>query len=306
MANTISRLTNNALNRDVLQNLQTITSKRHALVKAQATGQTVHSISESPASITQGIEYHSEKRNLIQMNRNCVRVDAFLNISHETLKSIYTLLERSQELAAYSSSEVNKNNMFAYAQEMEGLVNQMALQINQRYVKKYLFSASEAYKPPFLLTKDDKGRVTEVAYTGGKDNPATIYVSEDTQESGFLEADKTQELLGLMQHLIALRDSLHNENIDSVKDIQKELSADENKLNQSMSSLAARMQKMKIINTNNTNTFSSVERNLSNLLDVDLFTTAAAIKTIEQTQEMSLKVSSMLLSKTNSLMDYIF
>jgi flagellar hook-associated protein 3 FlgL len=306
MANTITRLTNNALNRDVLQNLQTLTSKRYSLVKAQATGQSVHSISEAPASITQAVEYHSEKRNLIQMNRNCVRVDAFLNISHQTLKSVYGLVERAQELAAYSSSEVNKNNIFAYAQEMEGLVNQLALQLNQRYVSKYLFSASKAYEAPFLMTKDDKGKITEVAYTGGKENPADIYVATDTKENGFLEAEKTQKLLDLMQHMIDLRDSLNDENIDNIKNIQKALNLDEHTLNQSMSSLAARMQKMKIINSNNTNEFSSAERNLSNLLDVDLFTTAAAIKNIEHTQEMSLKVSSMLLSKTNSLMDYIF
>lgn len=305
MANS-ERITNTSLNRDVLQNLQTLTSRQHSLVKAQATGQSVHAISEDPAAISQAIEYHTEKRNLIQMNRNCIRVDSFLNITHGTLKSIYELLERSQELAAYSSSEVNRNNLFAYAQEVEGLVNQLALQINQRYVTKYLFSASKTYEAPFLIEKDDKGKIEKVSYQGGKDKPAEIFVSEGTKESGFLEADKTQKLLNLMQHMLDLRNSLNEGNIDNIKNVQKALTADEYNLNQSMSSLAARMQKMKIINNNNNNEFTAVERNLSNLLDVDLFTTAASIKNIEHTLEMSLKVSSMLLNKTNSLMDYLF
>ncbi len=304
MAN-LTRLTNTALNRDVLQNLQTLTSKQHALVKAQATGQNVHAISQDPAAISQAIHYHTEKRNLIQMNRNCVRVDSFLNITHSTLKSIYELLERGQELAAYSSSEVNRNNLFAYAQEVEGLVNQLALQINQRYVTKYLFSASKAYESPFVMEKDENGTIQKVAYQGGKENPAEIFVSEGTKESGFLEAEKTQKLLDLMQHMLDLRNSLKEGNIDNVKHVQKALTVDEYNLNQSMSSLAARMQKMKIVNNNNSNEFTSVESNLSNLFDIDLPTTAAGIKNIEHTLEMSLKVSSMLLNKTNSLMDYL-
>lgn len=305
MAN-LTRLTNTALNRDVLQNLQSLTSKQHTLVKAQATGQSIHAISEDPATISQAIHYHTEKRNLIQMNRNCVRVDAFLNITHGTLRSIYELLERGQELAAYSSSEVNRNNLFAYSQEVEGLVNQLALQLNQRYVTKYLFSASKAYEAPFLIEKDEEGKIQKVDYQGGKENPSEIFVSEGTKESGFLEADKTQKLLALMQHMLDLRNSLHDGDIDHVKNVQKALTVDEYNLNQSMSSLAARMQKMKIINNNNTNAFTAVERNLSNLLDVDLFTTAAGIKNIEHTLEMSLKVSSMLLNKTNTLMDFLF
>ncbi len=305
MAN-LTRLTNTALNRDVLQNLQSLTSKQHRLVKAQATGQNVHTISEDPATISQAIHYHTEKRNLIQMHRNCIRVDAFLNITHGTLKSIYELLERGQELAAYSSSEVNRNNLFAYAQEVEGLVNQLALQINQRYVTKYLFSASKAYEAPFLIEKDEEGKIQKVDYQGGTENPAEIFVSEGTKESGFLEADKTQKLLSLMQHMLDLRNSLQEGDIENVKNVQKALTLDEHNLNQSMSSLAARMQKMKIITNNNTNDFTSVERNLSNLLDVDLFTTAAGIKNIEHTLEMSLKVSSILLNKTNTLMDWLF
>lgn len=301
-----NRISSGMVDRFVKSSLTKLEAQSNTLSKAQITGQRVSSVSEDPVAIGKSIMSQSNKRNILQNARSNFRIESLSNISYESVKGLYNICTRAQELCVYGSSGMNKEDLFAYAEEVDGLISQTIGQINLKYVNTYLFGASKAYQKPFTVEQDANGAVSKINYNGGNAEPFKLPIGNDISISGINTSAQNLDLLSFANHLVALRDALKNKETDTIFNLQAALNMDETKLNINMNSLVAKTQMTKSAKSTLDSQFTAQEATISSLLDVDITELSIKIQAKQRALEMATLVSKTLMQHTGGLLQSLF
>jgi flagellar hook-associated protein 3 FlgL len=188
---------------------------------------------------------------------------------------------------------------------------------NPRHHVIFIFAGTKNDAPPFSVTRDANGRVTNVTYDGS----STVFESEiasgiavsvtvpgenssGTGVRGLFKDTRADSGADMFGHLISLRDNLLNNSSDAVRgtDLPNLLKDEENILFH-FGNVGAIQSRLEVATDLASLRSTSLESLVSKESDADLAETLVALSEIQNAYQAALKTGGTILSQ--SLLDYI-
>ncbi len=175
-----------------LQNLQKVQQEK------LVSGRRVNHLEDDPATAANVLDGRVAREALIQMRDNAGTADSIAETSISTLDYLKGVANQAQ--AVIESTSLRGA---AGAQQVQGMLTDAVAAANTRYNGEYLFGGSATGSAPFSIDNDSG----QVVYNGSGDG-REFNVSGDVSLSPFTSDATNQEILGFLNGLVALRDSL--------------------------------------------------------------------------------------------------
>ena len=104
-----------------------------------ATGQKITKPSDDGVQFGRVVKLESDKRNLIQLNRNAGVAEDLINVSTMNMEKLQDINVRGQEIARIASSGVNATGNTMYLEEVNQLIEEAVNRANASFQDKFLF-----------------------------------------------------------------------------------------------------------------------------------------------------------------------
>ncbi len=166
----------------------------------------------------------------------------------------------------------------------------------------YLFGGTASANPPFQVTRDASGNITNVSYVGSSVT-ASVPISSSASISPSADAGTNQGLADFMNSLVSLRDALNQNNPAAATTAATNVDSTENTIINAISEAGAIQSRIQVTQSQLTAQATNLGQLVSNDLDVD---ESKAMVTLSQTQvayQAALQSTTTILNK--SLLDYL-
>jgi flagellar hook-associated protein 3 FlgL len=300
----------------LLGNQLTELATKQARLQAQAgTGQRFSISSEDPRSMRTVMDLQSEIKSLGQYDKNIARLRDTLDTSYTVTSHLKKVSDRANEIATLAEGIRTDDELGAYANEIDQLIDQGVQLANSRHQGTYLFAGTDNQAAPFVSNRDASGKITSVQYNGST-SVAEIEIDQGVSLAVNIPgANSTGSgLRGLLTdsqngadffgHLISLRDNLKAGNSAAIAatDLPNLLKDEENFVYHYgfIGAAQARLETTAKIGEQRK---LSLEGLVSREADADLASTLVSLNEIQNAYMAALKTGGTILSQ--SLLDYL-
>ncbi len=215
------RVTANTFPNSLLNQLGSLSQRQNKLQQQAATGQKVALPEDDPVAMRRVLDMQSENTSNAQYQRNIARHQEVASAGFGAIKSLKSISDRAREIAISADKLKSPAELKIYAKEVTELIKQAAQLGNTKNRGDYLFAGTLVDQPPFVVTTDADGVVTDVSYQGNTtvaeseiDSGITVSAQtpgENTTGSGprgmfsdsRVGADFFGHLIDLQDHLLA-------------------------------------------------------------------------------------------------------
>ena len=211
------RVTFNSFPDTLLGRLQSLGSEQNKALVQLSTGQRMAAPSDDAPAMQRVLNLRSEKKQNQQYYRNAIDGLEISKTSFSTLDQMSNLLTRASELSSNVSGITSEQDFKAKSSEINQLIEQGLNVANTKLRGSYLFAgdASGSATAPFKADRDANGTITQFSYQGS-DSVAQINISETSSLSAFTDPAENKDMAAMLNQLVALRDSLNNQDADAV------------------------------------------------------------------------------------------
>ena len=296
--------------------LDALSTKQARLQTQAATGQRFRTPSEDPRAARKVIELQQEAKRLAQYNEN---IDAFsetLNGVYSAIQSLKKVSDRAGELAAMVDDMKSKDQLGAYRQEINQLLEQSVQIANTKSQYGYLFSGTKSDTASYGIVRDESGDITSVGYEGSTATVAVEIAAETTISVHIPGSNKTtsgtaglfESINGsIFEDLIALRDGLDGGTREDVKNIRENvvsnLMLDESAIIHHISRIGALEARMETAKTMGSRRLEATQEFISREADADLAQTLVKLNEVQASYLAALKSGATIMNQ--SLLDYV-
>lgn len=279
----ISRVSTYQVNKNFSTQLNKTQSKFNKLTQQITSGDRISSTIEDPVAARGIIKANKELANIDEYKNNIELADNELSTVDTTLKSINDQLSRAYDLAMQvSNGTLGAEQVTAYQQELDSIIDNVTRLANTQYDDQYLFSGTKTTTPPY--TADANG----LEYAGNSEGRYAITGENKTEqinligEDYFGSADFTTNADGTITYnsgsgafgaLYKLKASIQDgSNIDttSLKDAMNELDESVNTVTAGQTKVGAMGSTFDDMVTSYENDSLNLTKLRSNLQDTDL------------------------------------
>ncbi|MGH8018577.1 MAG: hypothetical protein ACREIA_09840 [Opitutaceae bacterium] len=296
------RVTSNTFPENLVTHLQRLTTRMSDLQEQTATGQRITDPSDDPASAVRVIDYQGERARIFQFHRNAQRANDILTATTAEVRNIFTASERANEIVSLSSDVLGPDAMNAYGIEVDALLEQALVNANANFNNEPLFGGIGAADRPYQAARDANGKITSIAFTGST-TTTQFQIAEGSVISPYATPQTSQDVLGFLNTLVTLRDSLASGVDANVKAVAPGLQTAEDALIGTISGLGALQGRIEVDLTQNSTRFSDLAEKISREADVDLAQAVVQLTQNQNAYQAALMSASKVLDK--SLLDYL-
>lgn len=290
-------------------------TQSHLQVQA-ATGQRFRTASEDPKAMRKVLEMQTETKQLGQYNRNIEMMKEGLDGTYGAVDSLKKVLDRAGEIASMADGMKSPDQLNAYMNEVNQLIEQ-AVQIgNTRTQFGFIFAGTKSNSKPFEAERDTQtGKITKVAYQGS-DKTIDVEIGDNvlmsvqvpggndtgTGNHGLFIDDRHDS--NLIQNLINLRDHLENGEHEQIgNNILPAMLQDEDNIIYHISSIGAQQSRLEAMKVMGQRRMGALEGFISKEADSDLAQTLVRLNEIQASYLAALKSGGTIMGQ--SLLDYI-
>lgn len=146
----ISRVSTYQVNKNFSTQLNNTQSKFNKLTQQITSGDRITSTIEDPVAARGIIKANKELNNIDEYTKNIELADNELSTIDTTLKSINDQLSRAYDLAMQvSNGTLGEEQITAYQQELDSIIDNVTRLSNTQYDNQYLFSGTKTTTPPY-------------------------------------------------------------------------------------------------------------------------------------------------------------
>jgi flagellar hook-associated protein 3 FlgL len=296
------RITNNTLSENIVRQIQHLGQQQARLQTQVATGQRIEQPEDDPSAVGRVLHLESERRQIAQYLRNADRALEISDASFSGLQQIKKVSDRATEIGVLGAGAIGSEAAYAYASEVDQLIEQTLQLANTRFRNDYLFAGTAVDAAPFTATRDAGGRVTAVAYEGNSDR-AQIPLSESSSIAPGVGGATNVGLRDFLNQLVALRDALAVNAPADVTAVQQQLVATEDDLVSALAEHGGIQLRIETNRTQQQHRSDSLESLVSAETDADLPTTIVRLNQSQTAYQAALQSAANIMRL--SLLDYI-
>jgi flagellar hook-associated protein 3 FlgL len=190
--------------------------------------------------------------------------------------------------------------MQSYGTETNQLIEQAVQTANTEFDGSYIYGGTASSTPPFTVTRDSSGDITNVTYAGNT-SQASIPLSSSTSVSASTDGTTNQGIATFLNNLITLRDGLNNGDTTAVTNVQAGLTDGENTIVSAIATNGGIQSRIQAAQTEQTSQTTNLQTDMSSVVDADLPTTITKLDQVQTAYQAALQsaVSTMQLSILN-------
>jgi flagellar hook-associated protein 3 FlgL len=282
------------------------------------TGLDINRPSDDPAGISRVLKLRDSIEVGEQHRKNVTEGKAKLSATVNALSNVEDLVLRIHGLAADAVYSLNSSSRSAIASEINGLLEEVYLNANARYLGKYIFGGHETLEKPYEAAFDSSGNIVSVSrnrvVSGGVEirgiDDRIMHKAADGLElqvniSGSLPFMPNGEggALDVFAAVIRVRDNLEAGDIDDVADDLDTLADIRNHVLTQHSILGERSRRFDAVESGNDRLDVDNRESLSEVLDVDYTEAITNLNYQQFVLRSSLEVGARIIPP--SLLDFI-
>lgn len=279
MADSSFRVTENAIVDEAIIRTRNLANQQLTRTQRLATGQRFSKVGDDPPAVGRSLKSVAERRKLVQYSENASRAEDIVKKSYLSAGQFAFNLQRAQEIAALSNSEISSQAIQGYVGEVNGIVTQLVGLANSQYDDAYIFSGTATGTEPFTATYTGS-EITSVAYNGNT-NQISFHISDSVTISPFTSGDTNADLLTAINDVIEFRDALAINDYSMIITKQQDLITSHSNVAEAiaeMGSVESRAESMKIQNSLEIN---NINERLGYDIGTDVYETYAELSQLE-------------------------
>lgn len=180
----ISRVSTYQVNKNFSTQLNNTQSKFNKLTQQITSGDRITSTIEDPVAARGIIKANKELNNIDEYTKNIELADNELSTIDTTLKSINDQLSRAYDLAMQvSNGTLGEEQITAYQQELDSIIDNVTRLSNTQYDDQYLFSGTKTTTPPYAVGANG------LEYAGNSEARYTIIGENKTEQINLIGED---------------------------------------------------------------------------------------------------------------------
>lgn len=310
------RVTSNSFPTALQYQLESLATKQARLQSQAATGQRFSAPSEDPRATRKVLELQQEARRLTQYNENIDLSNEKLNSIYGAVQALKKVSDRAGELAAMVDDMKSKDQLAAYRQEINQLIEQSVQIANTTNQFGYVFAGTRSNAEAYEVSRNEAGEISGVSYQGTTDTVGVEIAKgsslsvqmpgSNTSESGVQGLFETREG-SFFQHLIELRDKLDGgtrEDVAYIREtVAKNLMKDESNVIYHISRVGALEARLETAKTMGSRRITAANEFVSKEVDADLAKTLVKLNEIQTAYMAALKSGATIMNQ--SLLDYV-
>ena len=310
------RVTSNSFPTALQYQLESLATKQARLQSQAATGQRFSAPSEDPRATRKVLELQQEARRLTQYNENIDLSNEKLNSIYGAVQALKKVSDRAGELAAMVDDMKSKDQLAAYRQEINQLIEQSVQIANTNNQFGYVFAGTRSNAEAYEISRNEVGEISGAVYKGTTDTVgieiakgSSLSVQmpgSNTSESGVQGLFETREG-SFFQHLIELRDKLDGgtrEDVAYIREtVAKNLMKDESNVIYHISRVGALEARLETAKTMGSRRIAAANEFVSKEVDADLAKTLVQLNEIQTAYMAALKSGATIMNQ--SLLDYV-
>ncbi len=309
------RVTGNTFSNSLASQLGYLTAQQAKLQTQVSTGQRIQSPEDDPAALRRVMDLQSNARSLAQYQQNQVHQKDVATLSYGAIQSLKKVSDRANEIATLADGLKSPNELKAYANEIDGMI-QLGLQAaNRKQGNNYLFGGTQTSQAPFVAAMDASGNVTAVEYHGNSDQALTEIAEGVTLSAQVPGANSDPNNVrglitdagsgaDLFSHLISLRQHLLAGDTAAIASTDRaQLAQDEDNVVYHLSANGATQARLESMAASSADQSQNFTRQVSEETGVDIAATIVQLTQAQSTYQAALQSGAKIL--TMSLMDYL-
>ena len=309
------RVPTNNIPATLITQLNQLNTRQNRLQSQAATGQRVQWAEDDPAAMQRALDLQSNSRANGQYGKNIDFLKERTTTTLSSIRSVQTVLDRAGEIAVLADGTKSKEELNAYASEVDQMIREAVSQSNSQHRGAYIFGGTATDQPPFVLTEDADKNVTGVTYQGNTDS-AELEIAQGTKLSVQMPGANTSGAgahglftdsrtgADVFAHLISLREHLSAGDTAAISATDRAaLSKDEDNVIYHLANTGAVQSRLETAATTTTTRASDLRQAFSNEVDADLAETLVQLTSTQTAYKAALQSGASLMN--TSLMDYL-
>ena len=309
------RVTSNTFSSRLLTQLSDLATRQNKLQAQAVTGQRVQLPEDDPAAMRRVLELQSDAASLNQYASNIATLKEATTASYSVMRSLKTVNDKAGEIAIAADGLSSREELTAYASEVNQLIEKALDDANSRHRGDFLFAGTRVDAPPFQAVRDANGKITAVNYVGNSDamtaeiNPNVMSeaqpVGANTTGSGArgLITD-SRSGADYFAHLVSFRDHLEAGDTAAIATTDvANIKKDEENILYHYGHIGAIQSRLDAAASLNKDQAFSVDQTVSGLVDADLAQTLVRLTEVQNAYTAALQSGGTILK--TSLLDYL-
>lgn len=312
-----NRITNSAMQANVVQNLLTNRNKLNQLQEEISSGEQVQEPSDNPEAAVEILNSNTSLDKINTYQSNISNATSELNVTDQALQSAVSTVTNAKDLAVQAASaSTDPTQLKALGSQMEQYLQTIKDLGNTQFGSKYIFGGTNTENPPFQNgTNTGETQYTGTPSTGNyqrnvqiSDNLSVPINLAGDQVFGQYYTDPTTNTVvssGVIGTLTTLTNELNSANPDqnAIRTQLDNLNTDISNLSNSDGTIGATMSRLDTTKTALTNDSNTITQFKSNAQDIDLAKTISDLQSQETALQASLQVSAQIIQP--SLLTYM-
>ena len=294
------RIATSTLSQGIVNQIDTLSTQQATLQNEVSTGQKISEPEDDPSGVNTALTLESELRSIQQYGSNASQALTVAQSSSAGLTSLKSVSDRAGELATLGTGTLGTSAMQSYGTETNQLIEQAVQTANTQFDGSYIYGGTASSTPPFTVTRDSSGNISNVTYAGNT-SQASIPLSSSTSVSATTDGTTNQGIATFLNTLITLRNGLNNGDTTAVTNVQAGLTDGENTIVSAIATNGGIQSRIQAAQTEQTSQTTNLQTDMSSVVDADLPTTITKLDQVQTAYQAALQsaVSTMQLSILN-------
>lgn len=132
------------------------------------TGSRINRVSDDPSTAYRVMGLDSQKKSLENYMSSIAEASSVLDFSSSVINDITSAITDTKvQLTQITSGTYNEDGRQRFADQINDTLERVVSLANTQHLGQYIFGGSNTTSPPFSVTRDTDGNITDVIYQGG-------------------------------------------------------------------------------------------------------------------------------------------
>jgi flagellar hook-associated protein 3 FlgL len=309
------RVAFNTYTDNLTSQLGDLATRQSQLQLQASSGQRIQYASDDPSAMQQILTAQNQAKQITQYQKNIGKQLDLAQSTYTAVNSLKTISNRASEIVTLANDLTSPDRMTIYSGEVNELIKQAVTIANSKYNNTFLFAGTTANQPPYSMTLDDSGNVTDVSFQGNE-SVNSVEIAPDTTLTAQITGSNTTGSgerglftdsasgADLFAHLISLRDHLVTKDAKTVATVDRvTLQQDADNILYHVGANGAVQSRLEIAQKQWQNQTLNLNSQVADDGGTDLAETSIRLTQTQAAYQAALQGSSKILSM--SLMDYL-
>jgi flagellar hook-associated protein 3 FlgL len=294
------RIATSTISDGIVNQIDSLATQQAALQNEVSTGQKITEPEDDPAGVNTALTLESELSDLTQYGSNASQALTVAESSSTGLTSLKSVSDTAGELATLGTGTLGASSMASYGTETNQLIEQAVQTANTEFDGSYIYGGTASSTPPFTVTRDSSGDITNVTYAGNT-SQATIPLSTSSSVAPTTDGTTNQGIATFLNNLVTLRNALNSGDTTAVTNVQAGLADGENTIISAIATNGGIQSRITAAQTEQASQTTNLQTDMSSVVDADLPTTITKLDQVQTAYQAALQsaVSTMQLSILN-------